>query len=206
MEWKDLHGLRLKRLVVVGHDAGEMNDGGMQRIFARVVGAELMPDGLLDLRRHAPGADRLGPDFSEVAANGSLFDFGQRGAEIAGFDERGLGALRECLIKHEVADVAQQSFDEESFTVFDAAGFRDLSCDERGKHALAPMPWSSILLAARCVCGLAEALGYLYRVLVIFSEAVWGRAVLSGPGWLWREVARAISPATRDRFSLRPVW
>ena len=125
--------------MVVGDDAGKVHDGRVERIFPGLVRGELVPDGLFDLDRHTPEADEFGADFGIVAADAGLLDFCERCVEIAGLDQRGLGPLRDGLIEHEVADVAQQTFDEKPLAVFDIAGFGNPSRHERGEDAFAPI-------------------------------------------------------------------
>ena len=66
------------QFVMVGHHPGKVNDRSVEGIVARIVGAQLMTDGLLDLHRHAPGVDELGADFRIVAPEIRLLDFRQR--------------------------------------------------------------------------------------------------------------------------------
>ena len=99
------------QFIVVCNDPGEMYDRGMERIVARLVGTQLMSDGLLDLRRHPPGMNQFRAHFRKIAPEVGLLDFRQRAAQVAGFDERRLSALGNGLIQHQVPDIPQQPLD-----------------------------------------------------------------------------------------------
>ena len=42
------------QFVMVGHHPGKVDDRGVEGIVARIVGAQLMTDGLLDLEQASP--------------------------------------------------------------------------------------------------------------------------------------------------------
>lgn len=81
---------------------------------------------------------KLASIFSDAALSGGMAELTVQGY----LDSVIVPMIRDTangLVKHKMADIAQQPFDEEAFTFFDAAGFGNLSRDECGEHALAPV-------------------------------------------------------------------
>ena len=68
--------IRLK-LFVIDDNAAQMNDGRMEGKITSLVWVQVVPDGLLDLHGHPPGANEFGTHFGKIAPDVGLLHLGQ---------------------------------------------------------------------------------------------------------------------------------
>ena len=112
---------------MVGHHPARVDDGGVKGIVARIVGAQLVTDRLLDLNRHTPGMDEFGADFRKITSEIGLLDFRQRFPKLPASINARLRPFGNRLVQHQVPMSREQPFDEKPLAVFDAAGFGNLA-------------------------------------------------------------------------------
>ena len=66
-----------RQLTLVRHDAGQVNDRRVQDVLPCFLGAQLVPNRLLDLWGHTPDMNELRADFRIVTPKTRLLDFRQ---------------------------------------------------------------------------------------------------------------------------------